>query len=80
MGAWTELHTGGKEETMRTAAADQATSPSLTMATATANVAAILNLYGTIAGIIRHTFDIKSNLILISNPIMAYAYQKQRKT
>ena len=32
------------------------------------------------SGIFIHTFEIKSNLILISNPIMAYAYQKQRKT
>ena len=32
------------------------------------------------AGLFIHTFEIKSNLILISNPIMAYAYQKQRKT
>ena len=32
------------------------------------------------SGIIIHTFEIKSNLILISNPIIAYAYQKQRKT
>ena len=32
------------------------------------------------AGIIIHTFEIKANLILISNPIMAYAYQKHRKT
>ena len=32
------------------------------------------------AGIFIHTFEIKSNLIFISNPIMAYAYPKQRKT
>ena len=32
------------------------------------------------SGIFIHTFKIKCNLILISNPIMAYAYQKQRKT
>ena len=31
------------------------------------------------AGIIIHTFEIKSNLILISNPIRAYAYPKCKK-
>ena len=33
-----------------------------------------------LSGIIIRTMEIQSNLILISNPIMAYAYQKQRKT
>ena len=34
---------------------------------------------GHTAGIIIHTFEIKSNLILISNPIRAYAYPKCNK-
>ena len=32
-----------------------------------------------ITGMIIHTFEIKSNLILISNPIRAYAYPKCKK-
>ena len=31
------------------------------------------------SGIVIHTFEIKSNLILISNPIRAYAYPKCKK-
>ena len=31
------------------------------------------------SGIFIHTFEIKSNLILISNPIRAYAYPKCKK-
>ena len=39
-----------------------------------------VNILHIFSGLFIHTFEIKSNLILFSNPIMAYAYQKQRKT